>query len=650
MWIVRLALRRPYTFVVLAMLILILGPLAILRTPTDIFPTINIPVVSVVWNYAGLSRRRRWRTGSSSITERALTTTVNDIEHIESQSLRGVASSRSSSSRARSIERADRAGHRGLADAAAPAAAGHDAAADHQLQRLERARSCSSRCRGRACPSSSSTTTASTSSAPQLVTVQGAAIPYPYGGKQRAGQGRPRPRGAAGATGCRPPTCVNAINAQNLILPAGTAKIGALEYDVDLNGSPRTVAELNDLPIKTVNGTTIYIRDVAHVRDGFPPQTNIVRVDGQRAALLTDPEDRQRLDARHRRRHQGRCCRAIQASAAAGAQDQAAGRPVGVRARRRSTAWCARRSIAACLTGADDPAVPRQLAQHADHRDLDPAVDPGVDHRAERARRDAQHHDARRPRARGRHPGRRRDGRDREHPPPPRAGQATSSRRSSTAPQQIAVPAFVSTLCICIVFVPMFFLTGVGALPVRAAGRGGGVRDARVLPAVAHAGADDGEVPAARRTSRTRTAPTRPAAIRWSRLQRGVRRAASSACATRYRGAARALPCSSRGVFVLGCSSAAAWLVAAARPVAGRGLLPGGRQRPVQAARARADRHAHRGDRARCATRSRASIREDDPARRARQHHRQHRPAVQRHQPLVQQLGADRRRPTPTSW
>ena len=120
----------------------------------------------------------------------------------------------------------------------------------------------------------------------RLVTVPGAAVPYPYGGKQRQVQ-VDLDTTALQSKGLSPLDVVNAISAQNLILPAGTSKIGALEYDVDINGSPQTIAELNDLPIKTVGSTTIYIRDVAYVRDGFPPQTNIVRVDGQRAALLT---------------------------------------------------------------------------------------------------------------------------------------------------------------------------------------------------------------------------------------------------------------------------------------------------------------------------------------------------------------------------
>src|SRR5438128_2747747 len=172
MWIVRLALRRPYTFVVVSILILIMGGLAIVRTPTDIFPNINIPVVSIIWNFNGMVPEDM-ADRIVSITERALTTTVDNIEHIESQSLYGTA-------------------------------------------------------------------------------------------------------------------VVKAISLQNLILPTGTSKIGPKEYDVSIpNAAPQTVADLNRVPIKTIGSTTIYIKDVAWVRDGFPPQTNIVRVNGQRSVLLT---------------------------------------------------------------------------------------------------------------------------------------------------------------------------------------------------------------------------------------------------------------------------------------------------------------------------------------------------------------------------
>ena len=284
MWIVRLALRRPYTFVVVALLLLILGPIVILRTPTDIFPNINIPVVSILWNYTGLNPDDM----SNRIvfqTERALTTLVDDISHIESQSLNGIA-----------VVKVFFQPHADITKAIAQVTA----ISQTQLRQLPP---------GTTPPL---VITYSASSVPiiqlalsgqklseqqlfdygvnfirtRLITVPGCAIPYPYGGKQRQVQ-IDLDTNALQSKGLSPLDVVNAISAQNIILPSGTSKIGQFEYAVDTNSSPTTVAELNQLPIKTVGSTTIYIRDVAYVRDGFPPQTNIVRVNGQRSVLLT---------------------------------------------------------------------------------------------------------------------------------------------------------------------------------------------------------------------------------------------------------------------------------------------------------------------------------------------------------------------------
>src|SRR6266850_1945965 len=179
MWIVRVALQRPYTFVVLAVLILLVSPVLILRTPTDIFPNIDIPVIAVAWQFTGLNFLRT-----------------------------------------------------------------------------------------------------------QLVTVPGASIPYPFGGKQRQIMVDLDQR-LLQSKGLSPADVVTALGQQNIVVPSGTAKIGQFEYDVAVNGSPRTVAELNDLPVKVVGNSTIYLRDVAHVRDGFAPQTNVVRRDGTRGTLVT---------------------------------------------------------------------------------------------------------------------------------------------------------------------------------------------------------------------------------------------------------------------------------------------------------------------------------------------------------------------------
>jgi len=284
MWIVRLALRRPYTFVVAALVLLVVGPLVIFRTPTDIFPNINIPVVSILWNYTGLNAEEM-SNRIISLTERSLTTTVDDIEHSESQSLNGIAVVKVFFQPGANINKA---------------IAQVTAISQTQLRQLPP---------GTTPPL---VITYSASSVPiiqlalsgqklseqqlfdlgvnfirtRLVTIPGAAIPYPYGGKQRQIQVDLNTT-ALQSKGLSPLDVVNAISAQNLILPAGTSKIGALEYDVDINGSPQTVEELNQLPVKTMGNTTIYIRDVAFVRDGFPPQTNIARVNGQRASLLT---------------------------------------------------------------------------------------------------------------------------------------------------------------------------------------------------------------------------------------------------------------------------------------------------------------------------------------------------------------------------
>src|SRR6202451_631812 len=285
MWIVRLALRRPYTFVVVSILIVILGSLAILRTPTDIFPNIDIPVVSIIWSYSGLTPDDM-SDRIVSVTERALTTTVDNIEHIESQSLYGVAVVKVFLQPSANIQQ-------GIAQITA--------VSQTQLRQLPT---------GTTPPlilaySASSVPVLQLAlSGPnlseqqlndyglnfirtQLITVPGASVPYPYGGKQREVQVDLN-TAALQSKGLSALDVVNAISLQNLILPTGTAKIGSKEYDVSIpNAAPQTIAELNQIPIKTIGTTTIYIKDVAWVRDGFPPQTNIVKVNGQRSVLLT---------------------------------------------------------------------------------------------------------------------------------------------------------------------------------------------------------------------------------------------------------------------------------------------------------------------------------------------------------------------------
>jgi multidrug efflux pump subunit AcrB len=284
MWIVRLALRRPYTFVVFALLLLILGPLSILNTPTDIFPNINIPVVTMIWNYQGLSPQEM-ANRIVTLSERSLTTTVNDIDHIESQSLSGIGLIKiyfqpkvNIGNAVAQVTAIAQTQLRQLPQGTTPPLVIQFSASSVPILQLGLS--------GQGLSEQQLNDFGLNNIRTQLATVEGASIPLPYGGKQRQVQvdlNLP----ALQSKGLSPSDVVNAISVQNLILPAGTAKVGRFEYNLETNSAPTTVAALNDLPIRTVNGATIYIRDVAHVRDGFPPQTNIVRVDGQRASLLT---------------------------------------------------------------------------------------------------------------------------------------------------------------------------------------------------------------------------------------------------------------------------------------------------------------------------------------------------------------------------
>jgi multidrug efflux pump subunit AcrB len=285
MWIVRLALKRPYTFVVMAILILVFGVLAIFRTPTDIFPNINIPVVSIIWNFNGLVPREM-NDRIVYVTERALTTTVDNIEHIESQSLFGVAVVKVFLQPTASVER-------GIAQITAVSQTQLKQLPTGTTPPLILAYSASSvpvlelALSGAGLSEQQLNDYGLNFVRTRLITVPGASIPYPYGGKQREVQVDLNPE-ALQAKSLSALDVVNAISLQNLILPTGTSKIGSKEYDVDLpNAAPQTMEDLNRIPIKTVGDTTIYMKDVAWVRDGFPPQTNIVRVNGQRSVLLT---------------------------------------------------------------------------------------------------------------------------------------------------------------------------------------------------------------------------------------------------------------------------------------------------------------------------------------------------------------------------
>jgi CzcA family heavy metal efflux pump len=284
LWIVRVALSRPYTFIVLALLIMILGPLVYVNMRTDIFPDIKVPVVSAIWNYNGLPPADM---SNRIVTyyERQLSTSVNDIEHIESQSLPGVAivkiffqPSVDINAAVSQVTALSQTVLKRLPPGITPPlivsynassvpvlqlALSSDTLLDNQLFDIS-----------------------NNFIRPQLAQVQGAAVPSPYGGKNRQ-ISVDLDMQALRSKGLSPQDVSNAILTQNLILPAGTEKIGRFEYNVMLNASPNALDELNDLPIKSVNGATILLRDVAHVRDGFSPQQNMVRVNGQHSVLTT---------------------------------------------------------------------------------------------------------------------------------------------------------------------------------------------------------------------------------------------------------------------------------------------------------------------------------------------------------------------------
>jgi multidrug efflux pump subunit AcrB len=284
MWIVRIALSRPYTFVVLALLLFLAAPVMLLRTPVDIFPAINVPVVSIIWTFTGLAPAEM-ETRITSIYERALTTTVDNIEHIESQSLNGVAIVKVYLQPQANV---DGAIAEVIAEAQStvkllppgitpPLVIRYDASTVPILQLG---------LSGKGLSEQQLNDFGVNFIRPQLATVPGAAVPIPYGGKVRQIMVDIDSQQLT-AKGLSSTDVVNAVNAQNVILPSGTAKIGSTEYNVGLNGTPVSVEELNNMPVKTVNGATVYVHDVAHVRDGYAVQQNIVRQDGQRGVLLS---------------------------------------------------------------------------------------------------------------------------------------------------------------------------------------------------------------------------------------------------------------------------------------------------------------------------------------------------------------------------
>src|SRR5580693_234150 len=284
MWIVRVALDRPYTFIVLAVLILVLSPIMILRTPTDIFPNINIPVVAVAWQFTGMNPEELEGRLTSPF-ERVLTTTVDNIEHIESTTVSGQAIVRIYLQPGASLDTANaqvtaisQTALRQLPPGTLPPLIINYSASSVPILQLGLS--------GNGLSEQQLNDLGQNFLRPQLVTVPGAVVPFLYGGKQRQVMIDLNPD-LLQSKGLAPQDVLNAVQQQNLILPSGTAKMGPFEYDVRLNTSTRTVPELNDLPIKVVGNSTIYLRDVANVRDAFAPQTNIVRQDGRRGALVS---------------------------------------------------------------------------------------------------------------------------------------------------------------------------------------------------------------------------------------------------------------------------------------------------------------------------------------------------------------------------
>ncbi|WP_175758205.1 efflux RND transporter permease subunit [Burkholderia cepacia] len=284
MWIVNLALRRPYTFIVMAIMIVLATPLALMRTPVDVLPAINIPVISVIWNYSGFSATEMTNR-ITSVHERILTTTVNNIQHVESTSLPGIAvvkvflqpGANVQTAIAQTVSSAQAIVRQMPQGATPPLVITYSASSIPVIQLGLSSETLSEQ---------SLADIALNFLRPQLITVPGVQIPFPYGGRTRVVAIDLDPQ-ALLAKGLTPADIVNAVNAQNLVLPTGTAKMGQTEYRIDTNASADTVADINNLPVQTVNGATTYLREVASVRDGFAPQTNVVRQNGQRGVLIS---------------------------------------------------------------------------------------------------------------------------------------------------------------------------------------------------------------------------------------------------------------------------------------------------------------------------------------------------------------------------
>ena len=325
MWIVHLALRRPYTFVVFSVLVLILGTVAAVVTPKDIFPYIDIPVVTVVWIYDGLTPEEMERR-MATICERGMTTTVNDIEHIESQSYQGVSVIRVYFQPKVKVELAV-AQITGIVQtmlrvmppgALPPAIIKYDAASVPVL---------TLGLSGEGMTEQDISDLGRNFIRTRLATVQGASVPLPWGGKARQIMVDLDPS-AMYAKHLSAADVSAALSSQNIILPAGTARVGDTEYLVRTNASPTTVEAMNNLPVRAANGAVVYMRDVAQVRNGYAVQTNIVRINGQAVRISERVEERTGLNARYREcREEGAASRT--GGFATGAEGNPDVRPIG---------------------------------------------------------------------------------------------------------------------------------------------------------------------------------------------------------------------------------------------------------------------------------------------------------------------------------
>ena len=519
--LVRIALSRPYTFVVLALLLLIIGPLAALRTPTDIFPDIRIPVIGVVWQYTGLPPDQM----SGRITtpfERALTTTVNDIEHIVANSYNGFGiikiffqpnvDIRTANAQVTAISQTLL---KQMPPGATPPLILNYSASTVPIIQVALS--------GEGLTEQNLADIGINQLRTPLVTVPGAAIPYPFGGKQRQVQIDLDPT-ALQARGLSGQDVANALAAQNLITPVGTQKIGEFEYTIQLNNSPLKMEDLGDLPIKAVNGAMVYIRDVASVRDGNPPQTNIVHVNGNRSVLMM-----------------------VLKAGATSTLDIIAGikqKVIDVKDTlpdalkigfigdqslfvRGAIGGVANEGvIAALLTSVMILLFLGSWRSTVIIAVSIPLSVLGRHHHAVGDRRDAQHHDAGRARARGRHPRRRRHRDHREHQLPSGAGQG--GRAVDPGRRQPDRDAGLRLAALHLHRVRADVLPDRRrALPVRADGRSRDVRDDLVVHPVAHAGADHGELSACSRMPITKGGRRRPA-IRWCVSSAASRRGSSA--------------------------------------------------------------------------------------------------------------------------